>query len=721
MHGISVVIPTLDEAENIDELISRFFNAFNFHEHEFELIFIDDHSTDGTKEIIQRYVDSEPRISVHEKVGKKGKATSLLQGFELAKFDRIGYIDADLQYPPEIVPEMLERLDRGFDIVVADRLARKNGMLRAFTGRVFHILFAKYLHGFACDVQSGCKVFKRRIAHEVNIQHLSLWAFDLEFLLAARNYGYVIGSMPVEIEPRKAGRSKLSFFPALFEIGWNALILRFSKRPPLLIHPENIDNGSMMGAGIAHNGKRFVTHTTLHHQHSAFETVHNHQKLFMLALLGIVWAGVLLDTKLTLIILVATLSFLYFVDLLFNLFLIVRSFRNSKEVCITKKNLALLDNVELPTYTIFCPLYKEWQVIPQFTEAISKLDWPKDKLDVQLLLEEDDPETIAEAEKMRLPEYFRIVVVPHSMPKTKPKACNYGLSHAKGEFAVIYDAEDVPDPDQLKKAYLTFHSKGNEDIICAQAKLNFYNARQNVLTRLFSAEYALWFDLVLTGLQSISSPIPLGGTSNHFRTDDLRRLQGWDPFNVTEDCDLGIRITKIGRRTVIFNSSTMEEATSRPGNWMRQRSRWIKGYMQTYLVHMRRPKEFLSDLRNPHVLTFQLVVGGKVLSMVINPFMWLITILYFSYRAVMGPYIEPLFPGPVLYVAVFSLVFGNFLYFYYYMIGCAKREQWDLVKYVFLVPFYWLMMSVASWKAFFQLIFKPHYWEKTQHGFHLTN
>lgn len=475
----------------------------------------------------------------------------------------------------------------------------------------------------------------------------------------------------------------------------------------------------MLGNGIYHQGKRFVTHSDLHHKHSAIETFHVHQKWVMLLVLVLIMGGVLMNLQQTLIILVAGLSIVYFTDLLFNLFLIIRSFQQSKEVQVSAAEVRKLNDADLPIYTIFCPLYKEWEVIPQFTQAISRLDWPKDKLDVQLLLEEDDPKTIEEARKMQLPDYFRIIVVPHGHPKTKPKACNYGLGHAQGEYAVIFDAEDIPDIDQLKKAYLTFQKLKGEKIICAQAKLNFYNARQNLLTRLFSAEYALWFDLVLTGLQSIKSPIPLGGTSNHFRTKDLRMLRGWDPFNVTEDCDLGIRITKMGYQTAIFNSNTMEEATSDVGNWMRQRSRWIKGYMQTYLVHMRRPHEFMTDLKDPHILTFQLVVGGKVLSMFINPLMWVLTIAYFSFRQVMGPFIEPLFPDVILYIAVFSLVLGNFLYVYYYMIGCVKRDQGDLVKYVFLIPIYWLMMSIAAWKALYQLITKPHYWEKTLHGQHL--
>ncbi len=493
--------------------------------------------------------------------------------------------------------------------------------------------------------------------------------------------------------------------------------MKFIKKPINFF--DDTLKGSI-GNGIHHNGVSFITHSDLHHRHSAVRTFQNRQKLIILLILILFVVCVAINLQTTLVIVIAGLSILYFVDILFNLFLIIRSFQKSKEVIISQKEIKELDDNKLPIYTIFCPLYKEWQVIPQFTRAISKIDWPKDKLDVQLLLEENDPETIEEARRMDLPDYFNIIIVPHGFPKTKPKACNYGLCHAKGEYAVIFDAEDVPDTDQLKKAYLTFDKLKNEKIICVQAKLNFYNARQNILTRLFSAEYALWFDLVLTGLQSVKSPIPLGGTSNHFRTKDLKMLNGWDPFNVTEDCDLGIRITKMGYNTAIFNSTTMEEATSNVGNWMRQRSRWIKGYMQTYLVHMRRPHEFMTDLKNPHIITFQLVVGGKVLSMFVNPVMWVVTILYFSYRSIMGPLVEPLFPGPVLYIAVFSLIFGNFLYIYYYMIGCAKREQWDLVKYVFLVPFYWLMMSVASWKALWQLIFKPHYWEKTVHGFHLN-
>jgi cellulose synthase/poly-beta-1,6-N-acetylglucosamine synthase-like glycosyltransferase len=294
------------------------------------------------------------------------------------------------------------------------------------------------------------------------------------------------------------------------------------------------------------------------------------------------------------------------------------------------------------------------------------------------------------------------------------------LLKATGEYCVIFDAEDVPDKDQLKKAVVAFEKLGN-NVACVQAQLNFYNPHQNLLTRAFTAEYSLWFDLVLTGLQSINAPIPLGGTSNHFRTKQLVQLDGWDAFNVTEDCDLGIRLVKRGMYTAVLGSATLEEANSDLPNWFQQRSRWIKGYMQTYLVHMRNPKEFIQKWNEPHVITFQLIVGGKILSMFINPFMWLVTILYFTLRSIVGPTIESFFPSVIFYMAVFSLVIGNFLYMYYYMIGCVKRDQDELVKFAFLVPFYWLIMSVAAWLAFKELIVRPHHWAKTKHGFHLTN
>lgn len=710
---LSIVVPVLNEEKNIDPLIQRIFGSLAVINAYYEIIFVDDNSQDNTVKIIKSYMDRYP-ITVYAKTGQKGKAQSLLEGFKHAKGSLICMIDADLQYPPEIIPKMIREIENGADIVVADRASHNETLMRKFTSRSFRFIFGKLLHGLDCDVQSGLKVFKKEIIERITIDPAP-WTFDLEFLTKARAGGYKIKSVPITFEKRAAGETKVNIFSTSAQIGWEALKLKLKPSPVIPLHP---DREKKVGKGFHFKGVEFVHHSDLPIHESAIHTFHTEQLFVLFGIACYIIAAFLYNWIYALITIFAFLTILYFIDLLFNLTLILRSFVKEPELIITPEEIKSIADKDWPSYTIFCPLYREWEVVPQFVKAISALDYPKNKLQVQLLLEEDDLETRHHVAAMKLPSYFEVIVVPHSLPKTKPKACNYGLRFATGDYAVIYDAEDMPDPLQLKKAVLAF-KKSDEKTVCIQAKLNYYNPSQNLLTRLFTTEYSLWFDLILTGLQSLHAPIPLGGTSNHFKTDHLKDLKGWDSFNVTEDCDLGMRMVKHGFKTAIVDSTTMEEANSDFKNWLNQRTRWIKGYMQTYLVHMRRPSEFKNTRQEPHLLAFQIIVGGKILSMFINPFMWITTILYFTLRPIVGPTIEQLFPGPVLYMGVFCLIAGNFLYLYYYMIGCAKREQYDLIKYVFLVPLYWIAMSIAAWKAVYQLFRKPHFWPKTIHGLHL--
>ncbi|MEK7522562.1 MAG: glycosyltransferase, partial [Patescibacteria group bacterium] len=694
-QSVSIVVPTWNEEGNIQMLFECIDQALKPKKIDYEIIVVDDHSTDQTQKIVASLEDTYP-ISLYVKKGQQGKAQSLLEGFTYAKYDLICMIDADLQYPPEAIPKMIEKIDENTDVVVANRREHYVSLRRKILSYIFRHFFGKFLHGFTCDVQSGLKVFKKEIVERIKLLP-SQWTFDLEFLVKARNAGYKIDTVDIAFQKRYSGKPKIGLITASFEMGLVALILAFKSSEIIPFHP-NVEK--IKGKGFHYRGSEFIHHSDLHQRDSAFHRLSIRQIIFLLALIIIVTFLFISNWHATLTSMIAVLTLLYFADLLFNFFLIYRSFSKSQEIQITSDEIA--KNNEWPSYTIFCPLYKEGDVLPQFVTAMSRLDYPKEKLQVLLLLEEDDEEAIKIANAYKLPAYFQVIVIPHSRPKTKPKALNYGLKYATGEYSVVYDAEDIPDPSQLKKAILAFN-KSDERTVCIQAKLNFYNPHQNILTRVFTAEYSLWFDLVLTGLQSIHAPIPLGGTSNHFRTKDLHFLKGWDAFNVTEDCDLGMRLVKHGFRTAVINSMTLEEANSDLPNWFRQRTRWIKGYIQTYLVHMRNPKHFMRDWKEPHVVTFQLVVGGKILSMFINPIMWIITVSYFAFRPIIGTFIESFYPAPVLYLAVFSLVFGNFLYMYYYMIGCAKREHDDIIKYVFLVPFYWLAMSMAAWKAVYKI------------------
>jgi glycosyltransferase XagB len=485
-----------------------------------------------------------------------------------------------------------------------------------------------------------------------------------------------------------------------------------------LIPPTNAF--SMRGAGIKYKSKEYITHSTLPYSLSAVRTFTLFQKFVVLIIFAMVLLGFLTNPLFTFQAIVTALSLMYFSDVVFNLIVVIRSLHSSDEIKFTKSELDLIDDKNLPVYTILCPLYKESHILKQFIGAINELDYPKEKLDIILLLEKDDKETVKILDKITLPYYIKKLIVPPSLPKTKPKACNYGLSYARGEYLVIYDAEDIPDPQQLKKAYIGFQ-KLPKDVQCLQAKLNYYNPRVNILTRFFTVEYALWFDIMLTGLQSFNSTLPLGGTSNHFKTAKLKSLHGWDPFNVTEDADLGVRLFQKGYRTAVMDSVTHEEATSEFKNWIRQRSRWLKGYMQTYFVHTRNYRDFIYQKGIIHYIIFQLTVGGKILFILINPLMWIITALYFAAYAFAGPFLESIYQPPVSYIAVTSWIFGNFLFIYYYMIATGRKKEWDLMKYVFLIPLYWGMMSAAGVIALYQLILKPHYWEKTVHGVHLAD
>lgn len=494
-------------------------------------------------------------------------------------------------------------------------------------------------------------------------------------------------------------------------------IPRFLNKSKII--PFDRETEEKHGKGFYFRGKTYVHYGNLHHNQSAFITLTNNQKIIISAFLSALAMGLFFDWHATIVALISAVTVIYFLDLLFNFLLIIKSYNKSPEIDVTEEEIQAYRNYNWPVYTILCPLYREANVITQFIKAISVLDYPKDKLQVILLLEQDDQESINRVNKIRLPRFIDVVVVPHSLPKTKPKAMNYGLKRALGEFTVIYDAEDVPDIEQLKKSVIAYN-KVDKNTVCLQAKLNFYNSRQNLITRIFTAEYSLWFDLVLTGLQSISAPIPLGGTSNHFRTSMLKQLRGWDAFNVTEDCDLGMRIAKKGYKTAIINSTTLEEANSNIINWFNQRSRWIKGYIQTYLVHMRQPGQFKSRLREPHIAVFQIVVGAKIFSMFVNPMLWFITLTYYFSPPYIQSFVRSFYPTPILYMGTCALIFGNFLYLYCYMLGCSKRKQYGIIKYAFITPFYWLFMSIAATRSVKQIIINPHYWSKTVHGLHLS-
>lgn len=445
---------------------------------------------------------------------------------------------------------------------------------------------------------------------------------------------------------------------------------------------------------------------------SASTVLSRGQKIVFGILLALTVIGLVIEPLNTIILFNIVAIIVYTAVIIYRFRLVSWSLSHELQLPVSQAEIAALDDRTLPVYTILVPLYKEPEIVGDLIAGLAKLDYPKTKLDIKILLEADDEETPKAVERANPPPHFQTVIVPDSVPKTKPKACNYGLLQARGEYVVIYDAEDQPEPDQLKKAIVAF-GKADEEVVCLQCQLNYFNQRQSLLTRWFTSEYSMWFDLMLPGLDASGVPIPLGGTSNHFKIEGLVESGAWDPFNVTEDADLGVRLHKRGLRTDILDSTTYEEATAQVGNWVRQRSRWVKGYIQTWLVQMRRPLRLLREIGPKGWLSFQLTVGGTFLVFLLNPVYWLLTTAWLLTEA---DVIAAAFPSFLYYAGGFGFYFGNFFLAYMFAAGTSRRGYHDLVKYALFVPIYWLLMSLAAWKGLIQLINKPFYWEKTQHG-----
>ncbi len=367
----------------------------------------------------------------------------------------------------------------------------------------------------------------------------------------------------------------------------------------------------------------------------------------------------------------------------------------------------------LPVYSVLVPLYDEAHMVPALAEALGRLDWPKDRLDIKFIVEACDHTTRLAIERLALRAPFEMLVVPDRMPRTKPKALSFALPLARGRFVTVYDAEDRPDPGQLLEAYLAF-AAGDERLACVQAPLLIDNGDTNVLTAFFAMEYSMQFDGVLPMLAALDMPLPLGGTSNHFRTRALRAVGGWDPYNVTEDADLGVRFARFGYRTSTITRPTYEEAPQTLKLWLKQRTRWLKGWMQTFLVHSRQPRRLWRELGPWRTLGFLLTGFGTVLAAAIHP-------LY------IGTTVAVLIDPSALWRAgsflASAMVFLNVFNFVAAYVAFAvlsrdtlrlrrrRRRPWVLP----LLPAYWLLLSLACYRAFLQLIVAPHRWEKTRH------
>lgn len=357
-----------------------------------------------------------------------------------------------------------------------------------------------------------------------------------------------------------------------------------------------------------------------------------------------------------------------------------------------------------PTYTVLCPLYREANVVPELVAALRRIDYPARALDIKLLIEADDEDTLDAARRAVGDADIELVSVPPARPRTKPKALNVGLGRARGDFVVVYDAEDRPHPHQLRAALAAFED-GGERLACVQAPLDIDNAGASWIARQFAAEYAIQFHEILPLLAGLGLPLPLGGSSNHFRTEALRAAGGWDAFNVTEDADIGYRLARNGLRAGVIGPPTSEEAPVSFGAWFRQRTRWIKGHMQTWLVLMRNPLRTASEMGLAGFMAMQLLlVGGLAAAFVHGPLACIVAIAALSPYTLLTP-ADLMLAACGYGVALFAAAMASLI----------TRTPNHLLAAV-TMPFYWPLASLAAVWALVELLARPHHWSKTEHG-----
>jgi cellulose synthase/poly-beta-1,6-N-acetylglucosamine synthase-like glycosyltransferase len=383
-------------------------------------------------------------------------------------------------------------------------------------------------------------------------------------------------------------------------------------------------------------------------------------------------------------------------------------------------NNSINTDFELPIYSILLPIFKESkEVIEQLFTALDKLDYPKDKKQILLLVEESDQETLKIIKTIVIPINYQLIIIPDFFPRTKAKACNYALQFVKGEFLVIFDADDIPEANQLLVVLDKFKTSLDKQLACVQAKLNYYNANENLLTKLFSLEYSILFDKILPGLANRKAPLPLGGSSNHFKVEVLKALKGWDIYNLTEDAEIGMRLAYHGYSTDLVNSYTLEEAPVTIYAWLKQRARWLKGFIQTYCLYLQNKYHLEKKVGfKKNFLSLHFMLGLSTLSLLLTPIMLMSgSYLFYLDKVVPSVFYKILH---LLTLASSSVWITTISWQSYQTIKVSpflqKNNLLDKIKCISIFPCYFILHVLAAFYAVFDLILRPFYWSKTQHG-----
>ncbi len=707
---VSVLVLAHRSHVHLPHIIRGLLAALNNTGEEFEIVVADEGAFYvNTREYLEAMSAKAPIRLLP--LGKKGLVTSV----ELAQLDgnRIVIFDADMRLTAQSVEEAVNALEE-HDVVAAYPGARRLSLLRGvqmFFCKLFSLPLRPLLAG---SMPGGLRAYKRSVLDAV--EGMRGFRIDLEFdaqaLYNARRLDLSVAHVSAALDDRYLAawtyRRISSRVVASMRL-WHLRVLRFGEVAfPFTAPPEQAE---FTAAGFTNvRDYLFLSENESAKRHITKETV---ALLWYVALFLVGFVGAVSYTTQQSVfrVVVELLSVVYLSLFLLKVYVTSRS-RRYPYFHVSEEDIAVLEPDDLPLMSIFIPLYKEQEIIPQIFHRIAHLDYPIEKLDIIFILESNDTETIEAFKSHDPPAYFKALLCPDVLPKTKPKALNVAFQKSRGDIIVIYDAEVLPEVDQLKKVCVAM--KKNPGAMYVHTRLNVYNAEYNWLTKLYTAEFAFYYDFFITGLVSLNVPLPISGHSIYFKREVIEKVGAWDPYNVAEDCDIGIRIFRHGFGSgLMLDSFAWEQSTTTVHTWIAQRTRWYKGFLQTTMVHLRFPMLLKHDLGSwRNFFWFLVLVPGNTLINALNLFQTVFLLLYLATRWV---YIEEIYAGLPLYIATFSFITGNYLFTYFNLIGLYSRKEYNLVLTAYFTPGYWLLLGYATMRSIFEFFLHPFSWSKTTH------
>lgn len=707
---VTVIVPARNDRTWLPGCFERVEDALKGTEYAYEILVVDDHSRDGTAEYVRSVEGSMP-VRLIERHGASGRALSIKEGLDQAAGRLIVLLDPDLRFPRESFLHMLKVLDAS-DVAVANR-SKYPFLAYALFSKAYRWIFGHVLLSVEADVRSGLKMFRRSLCETLRFDPAfdAKLGFDALLLYHARRLNRDIAVVPVAYTRPMFHHGVWGSISSRFVLARGVVLLTVSRVARLLfpfLYPPQPQE--YFEAGFTNiNDYLFL---------APEQSAKGHLTREVYFLIG--YAAILLGLYFWGIYSITGNSFAWafffhiaviqFILIMFKTYVVWITFRLPPQ----PPRLLTPDELgDLPTISVICPVYKEKEVIPQLCTRMAEMQYPIDKLDFIFIFESGDDDTIQAFLDYHPPAHFKGLVSPDVQPKTKPKALNVALRETKGDLLVIFDAETLPEPDQFLKAVAAFKNDPTIDYI--HCRIDVYNPRANWITKMYTAEFSFFYNFFLPGLATVKSPTPISGHSVYFRREQLIKIGGWDAYNLAEDCDVGIRLFRNGHKNAtVLDSYSWEQSTTTIRDWIKQRTRWMQGFVQTSMVNLRFPALLWKDLGGfRNVLMFMFHVPGGVFLNGLNLVQWCMLAFWFFTE---DPAIQSIYSDRLLlYLSVLSFALANVLFTYFNLIGLFSRRYFSIVPSALLSFAYWLMMSFATARAIIRFFRQESTWDKTYH------